>query len=336
MRVRSTAIFVLAAAASFGTSAFAHHSQVMFDTTKEILIQGTIARLDWKNPHMYLIVETKGPKGEKVLVEGEGLAITQALVDGLRREALTPGMPVVMRANPNKDGPGKQVRILDVTTQDGEIHPFYASNTRNRTLTPAKSLEGHWAPNRAALGAAFGAMARFPITPEARATQQKLVADGLCFVEPVPFLAVLDEMRSIEIRKNEVMLHFENSGDNVLRTVHMNAKHPSGVKPSRHGHSIGHWEGETLVIDTTAYEPNASGNGGNVPSSSRKHTIERLTLTPERTRLRYEITVEDPVYLTKSATLTQQWDHRPDLQFSPRSEACDPKVAARYRASLPK
>ena len=336
MRVRSTAIFVLAAAASFGAPAFAHHSQSLFDTTKEILIEGTIARFDWKNPHMYLIVETKGPKGEKVLVEGEGLAITQALVDGLRREALTPGMPVVMRANPNKDGPGKQVRILDVTTQDGEIHPFYASNTRNRTLTPAKSLEGHWAPNRAALGAAFGAMARFPITPEARTIQQKLVADGLCFVEPVPFLAVLDEMRSIEIRKNEVMLHFENSGDNVLRTVHMNAKHPSGVKPSRHGHSIGHWEGETLVIDTTAYEPNASGNGGNVPSSSRKHTIERLTLTPERTRLRYEITIEDPMYLTKPATLTQQWDHRPDLQFSPPSEACDPEVAARYRASLPK
>jgi len=336
MRVRSIAIFVLAAAASFGAPAFAHHSQSLFDTTKEILIEGTIARFDWKNPHMYLIVETKGPKGEKVLVEGEGLAITQALVDGLRREALTPGMPVVMRANPNKDGPGKQVRILDVTTQDGEIHPFYASNTRNRTLTPAKSLEGHWAPNRAALGAAFGAMARFPITPEARTTQQKLVADGLCFVEPVPFLAVLDEMRSIEIRKNEVMLHFENSGDNVLRTVHMNAKHPSGVKPSRHGHSIGHWEGETLVIDTTAYEPNASGNGGNVPSSSRKHTIERLTLTPERTRLRYEITIEDPMYLTKPATLTQQWDHRPDLQFSPPSEACDPEVAARYRASLPK
>jgi len=336
MRVRSTAIFVLAAAASFGAPAFAHHSQSLFDTTKEILIEGTIARFDWKNPHMYLIVETKGPKGEKVLVEGEGLAITQALVDGLRREALTPGMPVVMRANPNKDGPGKQVRILDVTTQDGRIHPFYASNTRELTLTPAKSLEGHWAPNRAALGAAFGAMARFPITPEARTTQQKLVADGLCFVEPVPFLAVLDEMRSIEIRKNEVMLHFENSGDNVLRTVHMNAKHPSGVKPSRHGHSIGHWEGETLVIDTTAYEPNASGNGGNVPSSSRKHTIERLTLTPERTRLRYEITIEDPMYLTKPATLTQQWDHRPDLQFSPPSEACDPEVAARYRASLPK
>jgi hypothetical protein len=46
--------------------------------------------------------------------------------------------------------------------------------------------------------------------------------------------------------------------------------------------------------------------------------------------------VEDPVYLTGPATLTQQWDHRPDLEFSPASQACDDEVAARYRASVPK
>jgi hypothetical protein len=40
--------------------------------------------------------------------------------------------------------------------------------------------------------------------------------------------------------------------------------------------------------------------------------------------------------LTKPATLVQQWDHRPDLDFSPASEACDDEVAARYRTSLPK
>jgi hypothetical protein len=328
------AILVLVAAGSFSAVTFAHHSQAMFDTTKEVLIQGKVARFDWKNPHMYLVVETKGPDGKPQLVEGEGLAITQALVDGLRREALMPGTPVVMRANPGRGG--AQVRILDVTTQDGEVHPFYASNPRDRTLTPATSLAGHWAPNRASLGAAFGAMARFPVTPKGRAAQRDLAADGLCFVEPIPFLAVIDEMRSIEIGKDEVVLHFDNSGDHVLRTVHMNAKHPAGVKPSRHGHSTGRWEGDTLVIDTTGYEANPSGNGLNVPSSADKHTVERLTLTKERTRLRYEITVEDPVFLTQPATLSQQWDHRPDLKFSPPSEACDEEIAARYRSSLPK
>ncbi|HEX6994969.1 MAG TPA: DUF6152 family protein [Gammaproteobacteria bacterium] len=335
MTFRPVAIGALAAALPFGAPALAHHSQAMFDTSKEILIEGTVHRFDWKNPHMYLLVETIGPDGKPAIVEGEGLAITQALVDGLRREALQPGTPVVMRANPNRGGWGKQVRILDVTTEDGEIHPFYAANTRNRTLTPAESLEGKWAPSRAALSAGFGAMARWPLKPEARAARAQLVADGLCFVEPVPFLAVLDEMRSIEIGEDAVVLHFDNSGDHVYRTVYLNAEHPADVQPSRHGHSIGWWEGDTLVVDTIAYEPNPSGLGGDVPSSAQKHTVERLTLTEDRLRLRYEITVEDPVYLEAPATLTQQWDHRPDLEFSPPSEACDDEVAARYRDHVP-
>jgi hypothetical protein len=335
MRFQATALSVLAATLPFGAPAFAHHSQAMFDTSQEMLLEGTVARFDWVNPHMYLIIETTGPDGEPALVEGEGLAITQALVDGLRREALQPGTPVIMRANPNRGGWGRQVRILDVTTEDGEIHPFYAASTRDRTLTQAQSLAGKWAPNRAALGGGFGAMARWPVTPEGRAAQAELTVDGLCFVEPVPFLAVLDEMRQIEIGEDVVVMRFDNSGDHTVRTIHMGAEHPADVQPSLHGHSIGWWEGDTLVIDTIGYEPNGSGVGANVPSSPGKHTVERLTLSQDRRRLRYEITVDDPVYLSAPGTLTQQWDHRPDLDFSPPSEVCDDEVAARYRDHVP-
>lgn len=335
MKRLTSKISAIAVTLVFGANALAHHSQAMFDQSQEILIEGTVAQFDWVNPHMYLIVETTGPDGEPALVEGEGLAITQALVDGLNREALQPGTPVVMRANPNRGGWGKQVRILDVTTQDGEIHPFYSANTRTLSLTPASSLEGQWAPSRAGVGAGFGALAAFPITPEGRAAQAAMVDDGLCLAEPVPFLAILDEMRSIEIGDDEVVIHFDNSGDHVVRTIPMNSAHPAGVQASLHGHSIGFWEGETLVIDTVAYEPNSSGLGGSVPSSPGKHTVERLSLTEDRTRLRYEITVEDPVYLTETARLVQQWDHRPDLAFSPAGQVCDDDVAARYIPHVP-
>ncbi len=335
MRLQARTISVLAAVLPFGAPAMAHHSQAMFDTSQEMVLEGTVARFDWVNPHMYLTIATTGPDGEPALVEGEGLAITQALVDGLRREALPPGTPIIMRANPNRGGWGRQVRILDITTEDGEIHPFYAASTRDRTLTPAESLAGKWAPNRAALGAGFGAMARWPITPEARAAQEEERADGLCFVEPVPFLSVLDELRTIEIGDDVVVMHFDNSGDLTSRTIYMGAEHPADVQPSLHGHSIGWWEGDTLVIDTIGYEPNDSGLGMNVPSSLGKRTIERLSLSQDRRRLRYEFTVEDPLYLTAPATLTQQWDHRPDLDFSPPSQACDDDVAARFIDHVP-
>lgn len=329
-----TAAAPLFAAALFCAPASAHHSQAMFDTSQELILKGTVARFDWVNPHMYLVIDTTDPDGNPVQIEGEGLGITQALVDGLNRDALKPGTPIVMRANPNRRGFGKQVRILDVTTEDGEIHPFYAANTRTRVLTPAKSLEGHWAPNRAALGAGFGAMARFPLTAEARAAQAQLAADGLCYVEPIPFLAVLDELRTIEITSDQVVMKFDNTGDNVTRIIPFADRHPADVKPSRQGSSIGRWDGETLVIDTIGFEPNPSGLGANTPSSAGKHTVERLSLSPDKTRLRYEVTVEDPVYLTATATLTQQWDHRPDLEFSQDDGKCDAEAAERYKQGL--
>src|SRR5688572_12656235 len=336
MRRLTAASPILAATALLGTPASAHHSVSMFDTTQEILIEGKVARFDWVNPHMYLIVETTGPDGKPALVEGEGLGITQALVDGLDRDALKPGTPVVVRANPNRGGWGKQVRIQDVTTQDGVIHPFYAANRRTRVLTPAESIEGHWAPARAALGAAFGAMARWPVTQEARAVQAKLEADGKCMTEPTPVLSILDELRTIDVRDKEVVLRFDNTGEQVERIVHMGAQHPTNVQPSVHGHSIGRWEGQTLVIDSIGFEPNLSGVALNIPSSAGKHTVERLTLTEDKLRVRYEVTIEDPMYLSAPSTLTQQWDHRPDLEFSQDVGKCDPEVANRYKDHVPK
>jgi hypothetical protein len=307
----------------------------MFDTSKEIVIEGTVSRFDWVNPHMYIVVATTGPDGQPALVEGEGVGITQALVDGLDRNALAPGTPVVMRANPNRSGWGKQVRVLDVTTEDGEIHPFYAANRRTRILTPADSLEGHWAPSRAAFGAAMGAMARWPVTPEGRAAQATLADDGLCNVDPPPVLSVFDELRTIELEEDEIVMRFDNTGDHAERVIHMTAAHPVDVQPSLQGHSIGRWEDETLVIDTIAFAPDSSGLALNVPAGPRKRVVERLTLTDNRTRLRYEVTVEDPDYLTGPATLTQQWDHRPDLDFSQNTGACDPEVARRYKDDVP-
>ena len=45
-------------------------------------------------------------------------------------------------------------------------------------------------------------------------------------------------------------MKFDNTGDHVERIIHMTATHPANVQPSHQGHSIGRWDGETLVIDT--------------------------------------------------------------------------------------
>ena len=75
-----------------------------------------------------------------------------------------------------------------------------------------------------------------------------------------------------------------------VRVVKMNNRpHPPEDVQGWLGDSIGHWEGDTLVVDTTNYRPRAFQN----ISSERLHIIERFTLQDAST-LRYEITVNDP------------------------------------------
>ena len=84
-------------------------------------------------------------------------------------------------------------------------------------------------------------------------------------------------------------------GRGLTRTVHMNlAAHPAGVTPSRAGHSIGRWDGDTLVVDTVAFEPGSLA--GAVPHSAELHLVERFTLDPTKLELRREYVATDPLY----------------------------------------
>jgi hypothetical protein len=330
LRLKRTLPFVVSFCALCAvTPAFAHHSQAAFDTAREITIEGTISRLDWTNPHIYLFVETTDEKGGRRLQQVEGLAVTQALVDGLDRKALKPGTHVLVRANPNRHGAERTARGLDVvTTADGKVHPMYRHNAAGPQLKPATSIAGKWAPSLAETGKVFGVVrGAWQLTPAAQAAE--LV--GACEIEPIPFVAAINEFRTIEVGATRVKFRFDNSGDQAVREVHLDQKqHPASVKASLFGHSIGHWEGQTLVIDTVGYKPHVSGVFSGIPGGARKHTVERLTLMPDHLHLRYQLTMEDPEYLAAPATLDMLWDHRPDLDFA--KVPCDREVSNRYLA----
>jgi hypothetical protein len=90
---------------------------------------------------------------------------------------------------------------------------------------------------------------------------------------------------------------------NLKRTVYMNMKaHPLNVKPTRAGHSIGRWDGDTLVVDTVGFLPGFL----NFPTrhGDQLHVIERFTLDPKTWQLQRTWELEDPVYLTGKATGT--------------------------------
>ncbi len=94
--------------------------------------------------------------------------------------------------------------------------------------------------------------------------------------------------------KNTIVLEYGQFG--LKRTVYMNlTEHANNVKPSRAGHSIGHWESDTLVVDTMGFLPGFLNTP--VRHSDQLHVVERYSLDPNKMALKRNYVAEDPVYL---------------------------------------
>jgi hypothetical protein len=86
-------------------------------------------------------------------------------------------------------------------------------------------------------------------------------------------------------------------GRGLKRTIYTNTTtHPANVTPSRAGHSIGRWDGDTFVVDTVGFTPGSIA--GTVAHSDKLHVVERFTLNPQTMALKRDYTAEDPVNFT--------------------------------------
>jgi hypothetical protein len=331
-------ILALAASALAPTQVAAHHSAAAFDVTREVTIEGIVTKLDWQNPHAYFTVETVGPDGERLLQPFEADPVTVLVGHGLKKEALAPGTRVVVRAFPSRRGPGRLAMGLDVVTPDGATHPL--DQIRGRSSAPpvsgvAEGLAGSWFPEDKGLKNIESHISALQLTEAGAAALREELADGAfaamghCEPIPPPLLTLVGQQRSIEVSDTTVVIRFDEEGQDIVQVVHLDQKtHPADVAPTVMGHSIGRWEGQTLVIDTVGFTPHHWGVTILVPSGPRKHLVERLTLAEDRRSLVYEYTLEDPDYLTVPDTYGIRWDYRPDLERS--GVTCDPETARRY------
>jgi hypothetical protein len=104
-----------------------------------------------------------------------------------------------------------------------------------------------------------------------------------------------EPVNRIEQEDDTIALRYGRLG--LARTVQMNVReHPAGIEPSRVGHSIGHWEGDVLVVDTVGFAPGVLV--GTTPHSGELHVVERFSLDAATQRLTRSYTAEDPAYFT--------------------------------------
>jgi hypothetical protein len=107
--------------------------------------------------------------------------------------------------------------------------------------------------------------------------------------------------------RDRIIVIFEG-GAHVWREIHMDGRpHPEGnaLNPTYFGHSVGHWEGDTLVIDTVGFNEKTWIDYGGHMHTDELHTIERIT-RPNRDTLHYEVTIDDPGAYTSPWTVA--WD----------------------------
>ena len=106
-------------------------------------------------------------------------------------------------------------------------------------------------------------------------------------------------------------------GQGFQRVVYLSGRHPASPIRLRHGDSRGHWEGDTLVIESTNFSPKFPYRG----SGENRKLVERYTRVDENT-LEYEVTIEDPTVWAAPWTVRQELKRQSDeenrIYYEPR------------------
>jgi hypothetical protein len=90
-------------------------------------------------------------------------------------------------------------------------------------------------------------------------------------------------------------------------------EHPKNIPPSYYGHSIGRWEGETLVVDTTGFTESFWIDREGLPHTEKLRMIEKFTRI-DMNNMKYEVTIDDP------GAYTTPWTGGFYMSWTPDSE----------------
>ncbi len=114
-------------------------------------------------------------------------------------------------------------------------------------------------------------------------------------VEPVFF---------IQSPKETLMVYI---GNQEVRHIHMDVPHSKNPKPSWYGESVGHWDGDMLVVDTIGLNTKTFVDNYRTPHSEKLHVVERYHLINDGKTLEVNLTVDDPDTFNQPWSATQRY-----------------------------
>lgn len=124
-----------------------------------------------------------------------------------------------------------------------------------------------------------------------------------CKAAPGPSFFNAPGFEFVDVPELKSIFILNIAGPHSWRVIYMDGRghpKPEDLRPTFLGHSIGHWEGDTLVIDSVGFNEKQWAVGA-FPTTSRLHMIERIS-RPDPKTLTYEATIDDPGAYTKPWT----------------------------------
>jgi hypothetical protein len=295
---------LLIAGSSFGLclSAEAHHSRAGFDVDSITAFQGRVTNFNWSNPHVYIEVEAVDDSGAEATWVIETDAIPILLRSGWTPQSVSVGDPVLVRANPGKEGNEQHGLLVSLAKDDGTILLPRAHFERDlapaRATARAESLAGVWELPFGETGDFMTRWATHPLTPAGLAGFESFTpADrpsGKCIPNPTPQFMAMPFLNEIELLDDRVIMRSEFL--DAERVIYLDGReHPADGPRTNQGHSIGRWEDDVLVVDTTLFAdhraPIRAVRGSSRPDSRAQGRCSvgrtaacRGALAPERRR----------------------------------------------------
>jgi len=119
MRRASILLFVLLIAAA---PLSAHHGRgATYDMKKKITLKGTVARVDWRNPHVVIFMDVKDETGKVVTWGFENAGVSQLAQEGYNRNTLKVGQEITAVVNPAANGAPTAIVVKVILADGSEI-----------------------------------------------------------------------------------------------------------------------------------------------------------------------------------------------------------------------
>jgi hypothetical protein len=150
------------------------------------------------------------------------------------------------------------------------------------------------------------------------ANQSKYDPEGYCLPPGGPrLMATPYPMEIIQLPEQKRILMIFEGATHIWREIYMDGRpHPQGdaLNPTYLGHSVGRWEGDTLVVDIVGFNEQTWIDYFGHPHTDMLHVVEKFS-RPAKNQLRYEATFEDPGAYTKPFTVrwTIPWNPNGEL-----------------------